>query len=427
MGRIAWQQHLLCVLCTFASGQLSAQETSAADVRSRTPVSTCRVLSNSPDKCNRSHYKGAPCIYRQGACRTAAGHESLLSLQHESLQHLLPFNQYQSYTPLPTERLCQTGIPMDDYVCCNASCGACGYKYFLPHTAPSIETDGWTRHMHLVAHKNSSWTRVRSNHGCSDRKGGAHMCCGPKIRHSGNVCRQPSDVACSIPRPLQMEAKLRAHLQLPWQGVGSCAVIGSSGALLRERFGEEIERHDVIIRLNHAPVQHFEPIVGSRTSVRILNSQALVALLMQCGVPQRGCFASRSCCPTERVLLNTGHDSLFRCYIRVCGTTINLKGNSSFGLSSHPLLLGVGRSGKAPARGSQVLTGVFGLVVASSLCLGNINAYGFTTMKLADRNNTPYHYYDNCPHARKDGIGTTAHRLRDRWLAKYAYEKCRAY
>ena len=41
------------------------------DVQSRTGVPKCLMLSESPEKCNRSHYKGDPCIYHNQTCRTA--------------------------------------------------------------------------------------------------------------------------------------------------------------------------------------------------------------------------------------------------------------------------------------------------------------------------------------------------------------------
>jgi len=58
----------------------------------------------------------------------------------------------------------------------------------------------------------------------------------------------------------------------PHATLGRCAVVGSSGALLWERRGPEIDEHDVIIRLNKAPVRSFEASVGSSTTVRLVNA-----------------------------------------------------------------------------------------------------------------------------------------------------------
>ena len=51
-----------------------------------------------------------------------------------------------------------------------------------------------------------------------------------------------------------------------------CAVVGSSGSLLWEEAGREIDEHDLVIRLNRAPVAGFEAHVGSFTSARLVNA-----------------------------------------------------------------------------------------------------------------------------------------------------------
>jgi hypothetical protein len=51
----------------------------------------------------------------------------------------------------------------------------------------------------------------------------------------------------------------------------SCAVVGSAGKLLNQRYGELIDSHDIIIRSNQAPSIGYESHVGSRTDIRILN------------------------------------------------------------------------------------------------------------------------------------------------------------
>ena len=51
----------------------------------------------------------------------------------------------------------------------------------------------------------------------------------------------------------------------------SCAVVGSSGALLKKRLGARIDSHTAVIRFNEAPTKRFEPHVGKRTTLRIQN------------------------------------------------------------------------------------------------------------------------------------------------------------
>lgn len=55
----------------------------------------------------------------------------------------------------------------------------------------------------------------------------------------------------------------------------SCALVSSAGSLLGSRLGSEIDAHQAVLRFNDAPTQGFEQDVGSRTTVRLLNSQLL--------------------------------------------------------------------------------------------------------------------------------------------------------
>jgi hypothetical protein len=53
--------------------------------------------------------------------------------------------------------------------------------------------------------------------------------------------------------------------------VPSCALVGSAAALLDTRSGPEINAHDLVARLNDAPVRGYEDHVGARTDVRVQN------------------------------------------------------------------------------------------------------------------------------------------------------------
>ena len=46
-----------------------------------------------------------------------------------------------------------------------------------------------------------------------------------------------------------------------------CAVVGSSGSLLRQAAGAEIDAHDIVLRINIAPTDRFERHAGSRTTL----------------------------------------------------------------------------------------------------------------------------------------------------------------
>lgn len=53
----------------------------------------------------------------------------------------------------------------------------------------------------------------------------------------------------------------------------TCAVVSSAGALLGSGLGAEIDAHDFVVRFNDAPTDGFEGDVGSRTHLRVVNSQ----------------------------------------------------------------------------------------------------------------------------------------------------------
>ncbi|XP_042884233.1 beta-galactoside alpha-2,6-sialyltransferase 2-like [Penaeus japonicus] len=55
----------------------------------------------------------------------------------------------------------------------------------------------------------------------------------------------------------------------------SCAVVSSAGSLKGSKLGNFIDSHDAVVRFNHAPTEGFEDDVGSRTTLRIVNSQVV--------------------------------------------------------------------------------------------------------------------------------------------------------
>lgn len=55
----------------------------------------------------------------------------------------------------------------------------------------------------------------------------------------------------------------------------TCALVSSAGALKGSHLGPEIDSHDVVLRFNNAPTKGFEQDVGSKTTVRILNSKVI--------------------------------------------------------------------------------------------------------------------------------------------------------
>ncbi|XP_069476448.1 beta-galactoside alpha-2,6-sialyltransferase 1-like [Ambystoma mexicanum] len=55
----------------------------------------------------------------------------------------------------------------------------------------------------------------------------------------------------------------------------SCAVVSSAGAMKFSKLGPEIDAHDAVLRFNAAPTAGFEADVGTKTTIRLMNSQVV--------------------------------------------------------------------------------------------------------------------------------------------------------
>eukprot|EP00873_Tetraselmis_striata_P012213 jgi/Tetstr1/432477/TSEL_021853.t1 len=70
----------------------------------------------------------------------------------------------------------------------------------------------------------------------------------------------PADVSFVPPRQLDLS-------------YGRCAVVGNSATLLRHEYGPEIDSHDMVLRMNYAPVAGYERHVGSKATFDMVNSK----------------------------------------------------------------------------------------------------------------------------------------------------------
>ncbi|CAG9863526.1 unnamed protein product [Phyllotreta striolata] len=55
----------------------------------------------------------------------------------------------------------------------------------------------------------------------------------------------------------------------------SCAIVASAGSLRDSNLGALIDSHDLVLRFNNAPTKGFERDVGTKTTIRFLNSQVV--------------------------------------------------------------------------------------------------------------------------------------------------------
>lgn len=199
------------------------------------------------------------------------------------------------------------------------------------------------------------------------------------------------------PSVWQSSTAIRARLGLPVTGARSCALVGSSGGLLRERYGAEIDAHDLVLRFNDAPTRGFEAVVGQKATLRMLNSQAMADVLSRCATPG-SCVPNPGCCPPEPLLLNSGYPRIAACMQSVCGRGLYAPYQAVASLD-HGFV----------AAANTSMSGVLGMALLLSACAGVIDVYGLSVGR--DARDAPYHYYNRCGKASADNLQGTAMRL----------------
>ena len=145
----------------------------------------------------------------------------------------------------------------------------------------------------------------------------------------------------------------------------SCALVGSSGRLLSRRYGNDIDGHDVVIRLNNAPIHPYEKYVGRRMpDVAILNVATLreftclrnvnrKTLLVRCKHHGKITSAGRLC---------ARHGPLYATSVELMNTTRSI-------LTTYRQLYGV-KSKRMPT------SGLYAILFVLRLC-EEVDVYGF--------------------------------------------------
>eukprot|EP00873_Tetraselmis_striata_P039331 jgi/Tetstr1/459595/TSEL_004958.t1 len=166
----------------------------------------------------------------------------------------------------------------------------------------------------------------------------------------------------------------------------SCAVVGSSGVLLLEDKGAEIDSHEFVMRFNGAPTKGLERFVGSKTTVRIVNHSwqdfrekpEEIVLSHLRGPHHLEDFKLRRQAkgPKENWFLFSPEFSNYAAQTAYEVATF-------FGINLQ-------------AEGTQAWTptgGWTGILMAMNIC-AKVDIYGF---HISERHGVPYHYHNRCP------------------------------
>ncbi|KAL1520549.1 hypothetical protein AB1Y20_022125 [Prymnesium parvum] len=177
--------------------------------------------------------------------------------------------------------------------------------------------------------------------------------------------------------------KKRANATLPARrAYGSCAVVGSSGTLLRSRRGAEIDAHDSVIRINAAPLPpKLHAWTGSRTTIRVFAS------------PHAGSnshFKEEALFPRQQTMLVVCD----RPYVYSCQNVLFATRKPNWH-GINPIFYAAVRRQTDKRKHAIPLTGVVAVAAATRLC-SSVDVYGLSTMEYQSQTKKTCFYYWMC-------------------------------
>mmetsp|Transcript_15582 Transcript_15582/g.21536 ORF Transcript_15582/g.21536 Transcript_15582/m.21536 type:complete len:400 (-) Transcript_15582:98-1297(-) len=203
------------------------------------------------------------------------------------------------------------------------------------------------------------------------------------------------DAAGALPSLRLLDAQTQG---LPGMGTGkrykSCALVGNGGSVRKWKFGEYIDRHEIVVRFNLAAVKGHSAYVGNRTSFRMIDHRQSVKLcclgkyswLLDDDDSGRGKPGVILWFPAAQPEVLSGCQRRFSGNPRygLSAAYVDTLANAMRGLRKDLLRLGFGPFGDW----YQLTTGGHAILLFTRMC-ESISLYGFTTY---DMNKAPDQY-----------------------------------
>eukprot|EP00927_Polykrikos_kofoidii_P041050 TRINITY_DN34982_c0_g2_i1.p1 TRINITY_DN34982_c0_g2~~TRINITY_DN34982_c0_g2_i1.p1 ORF type:complete len:385 (+),score=32.88 TRINITY_DN34982_c0_g2_i1:109-1155(+) len=199
-----------------------------------------------------------------------------------------------------------------------------------------------------------------------------------------------------------------ARLEKRWR---TCAVVSSSGVLTRHHHGADIDKADLVMRFNAAPLEGYNATVGARDDIRFVNNQFMSRSLMADGQnPSDSSARSQQVVDRHsdwyKVRPDTTYVAIPMDPIPAAETFVSKHGNIDVYVtneSMHESISDVFRTLYDPVSfrsSSSYLgcmsrlptTGAVGMLAALAIC-DEVKAYGMASS--APTADSPHHYYDD--------------------------------
>ncbi|KAM3841297.1 CMP-N-acetylneuraminate-beta-galactosamide-alpha-2,3-sialyltransferase 2-like isoform 1-T1 [Vipera latastei] len=176
---------------------------------------------------------------------------------------------------------------------------------------------------------------------------------------------------------------------------GTCAVVGNSGRLKGSKYGEKIDSHKFVMRMNTAQVTGFEEDVGTRTTHHFMYPESAVNLRPNVHLVL---------VPFKPLDLKWLASALSTGYIQQTYKRVKrfIKADKSEILILHPVFLKYIHDKWTWHHGKYPSTGLITLIFAIHTCT-QVSVFGFG----ADSNGNWHHYWEENRHAgafRKSGV-----------------------